>query len=136
MLRFGYGLCLYMTKKYVLAIEQFLMVKKDIEGLREADINIAKCYIAIDELGEAQRHIREALKSKEDINCIIFWRLCFEKQGDGGKYQLETIVENDPEFTEAWSLHGNFIVSGDWKNALVAYKSIQPLRRCVFIGWE
>lgn len=130
MLRFGYGLCLYMTKKYVLAIEQFLMVKKDIEGLREADINIAKCYIAIDELGEAQRHIREALKSKEDNKLrYLLARLCFEKNEEMEcKYQLETIVENDPEFTEAWSLLGKlYRKRGDWKNALVAYKKLTQL---------
>lgn len=130
MLRFVYGLCFYKIKKYVLAIEQFNMVQKDIEGLREVDINIAKCYIAIDELGEAQRHIREALKFKEDNKLrYLLARLCFEKNEEMEcKYQLETIVENDSEFTEAWSLLGKlYRKRGDWENARVAYKKLTQL---------
>ncbi|MGI6086029.1 MAG: tetratricopeptide repeat protein [Acetivibrionales bacterium] len=130
MLRFGYGLCLYKIKKYVMSIEQFTMAKKDMEGLREADINIAKCYIAIDELGEAQRHIREALKFQEDNKLrYLLARLCFEKNEEMEcKYQLETIVENDSEFTEAWSLLGKlYRKRRDWGNALVAYKKLTQL---------
>lgn len=130
MLHFGYGLCFYRIKKYILAIEQFELVKKDIEGLREADINIAKCYIAIDDLSEAQSHIREALKFKEDNKLrYLLARLCFEnKEEMECKYQLETIVENDFEFTEAWSLLGElYRKRGDWANALVAYKKLTQL---------
>lgn len=130
MIRFVYGLCLFKIKKYVLAIEQFTMVQKDIDGLREADINIAKCYIAIDELGEAQDHIRKALKFKEDNQLrYLLARLCFEKNEEMEcKYQLETIVENDSEFTEAWSLLGKlYRKRGDWGNALISYKKLIQL---------
>lgn len=129
-LHFGYGLTLHAIKKYVLAINQFTLAKKEMEGLKEADVNIAKCYIAIGELVEAQKHIREALKYKEDHKLrYLLARLCFEKKEEMEcKYQLETIVESDSEFTEAWALLGKlYRLRGDWANALIAYKKLTQL---------
>ncbi len=129
-LHFGYGLSLYSLQKYVLAINQFNLVLKDIGGLREADINIAKCYIALGELAESQKHIRIALKAKEDNKLrYLLARLCFEKNEEMEcKHQLETIVSNDSEFTEAWSLLGKlYRQRSDWPNALVAYKKLTSL---------
>lgn len=129
-LNFGYGLSLFALNKYVLAINQFNLVQKDIEGLREANINIAKCYIALGELAEAQKYIRLALKSKEDNKLrYLLARLCFENNEEMEcKHQLETIVSYDSEFTEAWSLLGTlYRKRSDWSNALVAYKKLTSL---------
>lgn len=129
-LHFGYGLSLFAIHKYVLAINQFTLAQKYIEGLREADINIAKCYIALGELADAQKHIRFALKSKDDNQLrYLLARLCFEKNEEMEcKHQLETIVANDSEFTEAWSLLGKlYRKRSDWANALVAYKKLTSL---------
>lgn len=127
---FIYGLSLFALNKYVLAINQFSLAKKHIEELREADINIAKCYIALGELAEAQKHIRLALKYGEDNKLrYLLARLCFEKNEEMEcRHQLETIVSNDPEFTEAWSLLGKlYRKRSDWPNALVAYKKLTSL---------
>lgn len=130
MIHFCYGLCLFKIKKYLLAIEQFSMVSKKAKCPREADINIAKCYIAIGEIGKAQEHIRKALKSKPDNKLrYLLAQLCFEKNEEMEcKYQLETIVENDSDFTEAWYLLGMlYRQRSDWKNAIVAYKNLTQL---------
>jgi len=130
MIHFCYGLCLYKIKRYLSAIDQFRMVQKETEGLRESDVNIAKCYLALGEIDKAQEHIRKALKLKEDNRLRYFLaRLCFEKNEEMEcKYQLETIVEKYPEFTEAWYLLGKlYRKRGDWKNALNAYKKLTQL---------
>lgn len=129
-LNFIYGMSLFAINKYVLAINQFTLAKKYIEELREADINIAKCYIALGELAEAQKHIRLALKFEEDNKLrYLLARLCFEKNEEMEcRHQLETIVSNDPEFTEAWSLLGKlYRKRSDWPNALVVYKKLTSL---------
>jgi len=130
MIHFCYGLCLFKIKRYLSAIDQFVMVQKETGGQKEADVNIAKCYLAIGEIDKAQEHIRNALKLKEDNRLRYFLaRLCFEKNEEMEcKYQLETIVEKYPEFIEAWSLLGKlYRKRGDWKNALIAYKKLTQL---------
>lgn len=127
---FGYGLCLYALKKYELAINQFNQVLKEQKELKEAEVNIARCYIAIGVLEEAQKHIKEALKNKEDNKLrYLLARLCFEKNEEMEcLYQLETIVAQDSEFTEAWALLGKiYRKRGDWKNAQVSYKKLTQL---------
>ncbi|MCX7772655.1 MAG: tetratricopeptide repeat protein, partial [Clostridia bacterium] len=130
MIRFGYGLSLYALKKFELAINQFNLVQKEAGELYEAGTNIARCYIAIGLLDDAQKHIKEALKMREDNKLrYLLARLCYEKNEEMEcKYQLETIVESDPEFTEAWVLLGKlYRKGGDWKNAQVAYKKLTQL---------
>ncbi len=127
---FGYGLSLYAMKKYELAVNQFDLAKKAVGELREADINIARCYMAVGNLDEAQKHIKTALKSKEDNKLrYLLARLCFEKNEEMEcKYQLETIVASDAEFTEAWALLGKlYRKNEDWKNVQVAYKKLIQL---------
>ncbi|NLX64353.1 MAG: tetratricopeptide repeat protein [Clostridiaceae bacterium] len=130
MIHFCYGLCLFKVKKYLSAIDQFIMVQNETDGQKEADVNIAKCYLAIGEIGKAQEHIRKALKLKDD-NILRYFlaRLCFEKNEEMEcKYQLETIVEKYPEFTEAWYLLAKlYRKRGDWENALIAYKKLTQL---------
>ncbi|NMA66601.1 MAG: tetratricopeptide repeat protein [Clostridiaceae bacterium] len=130
MVYFAYGLCLYSKKKYELAINQFNLAQKDFGEIREAEINIARSYIATNEFDEAKSHIKNALKSKDDNQLrYILARLCYEKKEEMEcKFQLETIVENDVEFTEAWILLGKlYRKSEDWINAEKAYKKLTSL---------
>ena len=129
-IHFNYGLSLYAMKKYELAINQFNLAKKKTGGLRESEMNIARCYIAVGVLDEAQKHIKMAIKIKEDNKLrYLLAQLCFEKNEKMEcKYQLETIVASDVEFTEAWTLLGKlYRKGGDWKNAQVAYKKLTQL---------
>lgn len=130
LLRFGYGCSLYRLNRYVSAISQFTSAKKEKGELKVADVNIAKCYIAVGELGEAQKHIREALKVEGDNRLrYILARLCFERNEEMEcKHQLETIVESDSEFTEAWTLLGDlYRKRSDWASVLRVYKKLTVL---------
>ncbi len=130
LVHFGHACSLYSLESYVLAIHQFTLAKKEQGELKEADVNIAKCYIAIGEIKEAQKHIREALKYKEDNKLrYILARLCFEQNEEMEcKHQLETIVENDSEFDEAWELLGElYRRRKDWPNVLRVYKKLMKL---------
>ncbi|NLM76060.1 MAG: tetratricopeptide repeat protein [Clostridiaceae bacterium] len=129
-LYFACGLCLYYQKKYELAIDQFELAQKDAGAIREVEINIARCYIAIKEFEEAQKHINNALKSKDDSKLrYILARICYERNENMEcKFHLETIVEKDSEFTEAWVLLGDlYIKSKDWQGAEKAYKKLTSL---------
>lgn len=129
-IHFGYGLSLYAMEKYELAINQFELAQKDSDETWQAGINIARCYIAIGNLSEAQEQIKKVLKSREDNKLrYLLAHLCYEMKHEMEcKYQLETIVANDPEFTEAWSLLGTlYRKSSDWKNANVVYKKLTQL---------
>lgn len=129
-IHFGYAASLYAMGRYELAINQFNLSKNEAENERVADVNIARCYIAIGVVEEAQKHIKTALKTKEDNKLrYLLARLCFEKNEEMEcKYQLEQIVSNDAEFTEAWSLLGRlYRKNGDWKNAQLAYKKLTQL---------
>jgi len=130
MLYFACGLCLYYEKKYELAVIQFERAQKEYGQIREGEINTARCYIATNEFEEAKKHINNALKSKEDNKLrYMLARLCFEKKEDMEcQFQLETIVENDAEFTEAWILLGElYRKNKDWQNAEKAYKKLTSL---------
>jgi len=127
---FIYGLSLFALKKYVLAINQFVSAKKQMDVLSEAEVNIAKCYIALGEISEAQKHIRLALKSREDSQLrYLLARLCYENGEESeSRNQLEIVVANDPDFTEAWKMFGQICrKQGDWQNAAVAYKKLTEL---------
>ena len=70
------------------------------------------------------------MKFEEDNKLrYLLARLCFEKNEEMEcRHQLETIVSNDPEFTEAWSLLGKlYRKRSDWPNALVVYKKLTSL---------
>lgn len=120
---FGYGLCLYAIGKYELAINEFELVLKEYEGLKEAMVNIARCYIAISDFKEAQNYIKSALKVNEDNKLrFLLAKLCYEKNEElECLYQLETIVTQDSEFTEAWVLIGKISRKNkDWGKAQIA----------------
>lgn len=130
LMHFGYASALYCLKSYLFAIEQFTLAKEEQGELKEADVNIAKCYIAVGEIKEAQKHIREALEYKEDNKLrYILSRLCFEQNEEMEcKHQLETIVGNDYEFDEAWELLGElYRRRKDWPNVLRVYKKLTKL---------
>ena len=127
---FGYGLCLYSMKKYELAVSQFELAGEHAGELRESQINIARCYIAIGVLDKAQEHIEAALKLSEDSKLrFLLAKLCYEKKEEMKcKYQLESIVSSDDEFTEAWELLGGlYRKSEDWTDAQKAYKKLVQL---------
>ena len=127
---FGYGLSLYTMKKYELAVNQFDLAKKAVGELREAEINIARCYMAIGNIDDAKKHIKTALKDKDDNKLrYLLARLCYENNQEmEAKYQLETIVASDAEFTEAWALLGKlYRKNEDWQNVQVAYKKLIQL---------
>ncbi len=130
MVYYGYALCLYALKKYEMAINQFTRVLKEYPDLKEAEVNIARCYIAIGDLNEAKNHIKNALQTREDNQLrYLLAKLCFEQNEEMEcKYQLETLVAQDSEFTEAWILLGKlYRKSGDWKNTQNAYKKLTQL---------
>jgi tetratricopeptide (TPR) repeat protein len=129
-IHFGYGLSLYASKKFELAVNQFELAQKKTGSFLEAEINIAKCYISAGVFDEAHKHINSALKIKEDNKLrYLLARLCFEKNEEMEcKYQLETIVANDRDFTEAWVLLGKlYRKSGDWENSQIAYQKLTQL---------
>lgn len=130
MAHYGYAMCLYALKKYEMAISQFTRVLKEIPALKEAEVNIARCYMAIGDLGEAKNHIKAALQVKEDNKLrFLLAKLCYEQKEEMEcKYQLETIVAQDNEFTEAYILLGQiYRKSKDWQNAQMAYKKLTQL---------
>lgn len=130
MVLFGYGLCLYAKKRYEMAAEQFALAQKCTGELWESEINIARCHIAVGDLEKAQQHINTALKTKDDNKLrYILARICYEKNQEMEcKFQLETIVSKDSEFTEAWVLLGElYRKSEDWSNAQIAYKNLTRL---------
>lgn len=127
---FGYGLSLYALGRYELAIEQFNLAQKKAGDLRESEINIARCHIAVGDLEQASEHIKLALKLREDTRLrFMLAKLCFERNLEMEcKYHLETIVASDAEFTEAWELLGKiYRKSGAWKEVLEAYKRLTQL---------
>ncbi|HBR02568.1 MAG TPA: hypothetical protein DD738_08155 [Ruminiclostridium sp.] len=127
---FGYGLSLYALERFELAINQFQLALKGKVHIKEAEMNIARCYISIGILNEAQQHISDALKLGEDSKLrYLLASLCFENNEEMKcKYHLETIVAKDQDFTEAWSLLGKlYRKSKDWENAQTAYKKLTYL---------
>jgi len=133
MAHFGCGLCCYALKKYELAIVHFDKATAHAPELREAVVNNAKAYLALENLDEAEKYIRKALEDKDDVRLryLLAW-ICYEKSRDMEcKYHLERIVENDGNFRDAWDLLGKVCrKTGDWKGAETAYRKlaqIQPL---------
>jgi len=127
---FIYGLSLFALNKYVLAINQFASAKKHVDVLSEADVNIAKCYIAIGKTSEAQKHIRFALKSREDSKLrYLLARLCYENGDESEcRNQLEIVTSNDPGFTEAWKMLGLICrKQGDWPKAAAVFRKLSEL---------
>lgn len=130
MANYGYAMCLYALGKYEMAINQFMKVLKEGQAIKEAEVNIARCYMAIGDLSEAKNHIKSALQAKEDIKLrFLLAKLCFEQKEEMEcKYQLETIVDQDSEFTEAWVLLGQlYRKTKDWKNTQTVYKKLTQL---------
>ena len=129
-LHFGCGMCCYALKKYELAVQEFNLAKKSSSDLREADINIAKSFVALGNLGEAEKHIRAALEEREDaILRFLLARICFENSQDMEcKYNLEKILETNIDFTEAWEMLGKvYRKTGDWKGASNVYKKLTQM---------
>ena len=129
-LHFGSGMCCYALKKYELAVQHFNLAKNNADDLREADINIAKSFVALGNLEEAEKHIRTALDEREDaILRFLMARICFENSQDMEcKYHLEKIVENNSDFTEAWEMLGKvYRKTGDWKGASGVYKKLTQI---------
>lgn len=130
MIEFGCGMCCYALKRYELAIVHFQNAMKHADGLREADINIAKAYLALENLDEAENHIRKALEKKEDtrLRYLMAW-ICFEKNRDMEcKYHLERIVEMENGFKEAWDLFGKVCrKTGDLKGVETAYRKLTQI---------
>lgn len=131
MVYFGYGICCYALKKYELAIINFNKAMKHVPDLREADINIAKAYLALEKFEEAEEHIRSALEKKDDARLrYLIAVICFEKNRDMEcKYHLEKITESHNDFVEAWDLLGKVCRrTGDWKGAETAYRKLTQIQ--------
>jgi tetratricopeptide (TPR) repeat protein len=129
-LHFGCGICYYSLEKYEFAIKHFIRAKYSMPELREADINIAKSYMALNNRGEAEKHIKAALEEREDTSLrFLLARVCSENGKEMEcKYHLERIVEADPDFTEAWELLGKvYRKTGDWKGASLAYRKLTQI---------
>lgn len=127
MAHFGYGMCYYALKKYELAIIHLKKATKYVVDIRETDINIAKAYLALENLEEAEKHIRKALEEKDDVRLrYLIAGICYEKNRDMEcKYHLEKIIESQPDFMEAWDLLGKVCrKTGDWKGAEMAYRKL------------
>jgi len=127
MAHFGYGICCYALKKYEIAIIHFNRALERMPDLAEADINIAKAYLALEKYEEAEEHIRSALEKKDDFRLrYLIAVICFEKNRDMEcKYHLERITENQPDFIDAWDLLGKVCrKTGDWKGAETAYRKL------------
>ncbi len=127
---FGWGLCYYSAQKYELAINQFTLARQWAGELREADINIARAYMGLGVLEEAEAHIKTALESKEDVKLrFLLARICAERKLHMEcRYHLEKIVQEDGDFTEAWAMLGKlYRQDNDWKNAVHAYKKLAGL---------
>lgn len=127
---FGYGMCCYALRKYELAIIHFKKAAKHVFDLREADINIAKAYLALSNLEEAEKHIRMALEEKDDFRLrFLIAGICYDENRDMEcKYHLERIIENEDGFMEAWDLLGKVCRrTGDWKGAETAYRKLTQL---------
>jgi tetratricopeptide (TPR) repeat protein len=125
--QFGYALSCYALKRYESAIHHFVQAKKSVKDLTQADSNIARAYMALGNMEEAEKHIKKALKISENTGLrFLLAKICFEKNQDMEcKYHLEKIVETDADFTEAWELMGKVSrKTGDWKNAVVAYRRL------------
>ncbi|NLW02275.1 MAG: tetratricopeptide repeat protein [Clostridiaceae bacterium] len=127
MAHFGYGICCYALKKYELSIIHFGKALECAPDLREADINIAKAYLALERFEEAEEYIRSALEKKDDVRLrYLIAVICFEKNRDMEcKYHLERIIESHDDFIRAWDLLGKVCrKTGDWKGAETAYRKL------------
>lgn len=130
MVYFGYGMCLYAQKKYEMAIEHFKKAMDYQGDLMEAEINVAKAYLALDKNDEAEEYIRKALEKKEDYRLrYLLAGICHEKSLDMEcKYHLEKAVESRQDFMEAWELLGRVCrKTGDWAGAENAYRKLAQL---------
>jgi tetratricopeptide (TPR) repeat protein len=126
-IHFGYGLCLYKSGKYELAISHFKLACQEGKKIRESDLNIARSYIAIGDTDAAQKYIKSALEMNGDNKLrYLLARLCYENNKKMEcRYQLEIIAENDQNFKEAFILLGKLNIDDeDWENAERVYKRL------------
>lgn len=131
MVHFGCGFSCFALKKYELAIVHFEKALEHARDLREAAVNTAKAYLALENLEEAEKYIRQALEDEDDtrLRYLMAW-ICFEKNRDMEcKYHLERIVEKDDTFVEAWDLLGKVCrKTGDWNGAETAYRKLARIQ--------
>lgn len=127
---FGNGLCFYALKKYEYAIYEFKAAKQFVKDLNQADLNIARAYMATGDKEEAQKYLKAVLEKKEDSRLRYFFaRILYERNFEMEcKYQLESIVDKEAEFTEALDLLGKVCRKfSDWKGAVSVYRKLTRL---------
>lgn len=126
-----YALCLKAQRKYAKAIEAFKEhLKQTTENAANARVDLAECYMEINEMDQAREQIAKARSEAnyEEKRPIYAMGELSEKLGDNGQ-ALEaylTALDQKPwKYTEAWlGVARMYVKLGDYNRAIAEYKAI------------
>lgn len=126
-----YGLCLKAQRKYSKAIEAFKEhLKQTTENAANARVDLAECYMEINEMDQAREQIDKA-RGEADYNDkrpIYAMGEMSEKLGDLGpalESYLAALDQKPWKYTEAWLGAARIYVKlGQYNRAITEYKAI------------
>lgn len=126
-----YGLCLKAQRKYSKAIEAFKEhLKQTTENAANARVDLAECYMEINEMDQAREQIEKA-RGEADYNDkrpIYAMGEMSEKLGDLGpalEAYLAALDQKPWKYTEAWLGAARIYVKlGQYNRAITEYKAI------------